>query len=55
MTAEKPTRWWRVINPLEMDIWCETSDETEARKAMRPGDKLQRLYSVEKTEWRDEK
>lgn len=31
--------WWRVEAP-DGSIWCETSNETEAREAMREGDTL---------------
>lgn len=55
----EPTRWWRVLD-VDGSIWCETSDEDEARDELReshidnnddlvygeivPGRKLQRLY-----------
>jgi hypothetical protein len=29
----EPTRWWRVLD-ANGDMWCETSDEDEARDAM---------------------
>lgn len=54
MNDLKPGRWWRVIGP-DGRLWCETSDEDEAREAMRPGDQLQRLYRAEIHEWRDER
>jgi hypothetical protein len=51
--AYTPARWWRVIAP-DGSLWCETSDEEEARKAVRPGDKLQRLFAAKTpTVWRD--
>lgn len=40
---EEPGRWWRVLGP-EGELWCETSDEAEARGNVRPGDRLERLY-----------
>jgi len=46
------TRWWRVIDP-DGKLWCETSDEKEARDRMRPGDTLQRLWQRSDREWRD--
>jgi hypothetical protein len=52
MIQYKPGRWWRVLRNGQ--LWSETSDEEEARSAMKPGDKLQRLYYYEATEWRDE-
>lgn len=45
-------RWWRVIGP-DGELWCETSDEDEARESMRPGDKIQRIWEREDREWRD--
>jgi hypothetical protein len=48
----KPTRWWRVISP-DGKLWCETSDEKEARESMRPGDKLQRLHQKTDYLWGD--
>jgi hypothetical protein len=47
-----PTRWWRVVAE-DGSLWCETSDEEEARAAMRPGDKLERLWTATINEWRD--
>lgn len=45
-------RWWRVIAP-DGSVWCETSDETEARDSLRPGDVLQRAYKpVTAYQWR---
>jgi hypothetical protein len=38
-----PGRWWRVIAP-DGSLWCETSNEQEARDATRDGDVLERLY-----------
>jgi len=46
-------RWWKVLGP-DGELWCETSNEREAREALRPGDKLHRLYEAEKSEWREE-
>jgi len=45
-------RWWRVLDERGK-LWCETSSEREAREAMRPGDKLQALWTKLETEWRD--
>lgn len=48
-------RWWRVLKD-DGTLWCETSDEEEARRSMRPGaTKLQKLWRREQFEWRDEK
>lgn len=47
----KPGRWWRVLHKGE--LWMETSDEEEARRAMRPGDTLQRLWFYEDERWED--
>jgi hypothetical protein len=47
-----PGRWWRVVAP-DGSLWCETSDEDEAREVLRPGDTLQREYRLEVTEWRN--
>ena len=44
MSAEpewRPDGWWRVIGP-DGELWCESSNEQENRKAMRPGDALWR-------------
>lgn len=62
MTGEdwQPGRWWRVIYPDpagQRQLWCETSDEAEAREALTtcPGSgRLQRYYTSESAEWRDE-
>jgi hypothetical protein len=51
--AAEPGRWWRVIAGVDGGLWCETSDEDEAREAMRPGDRLERLYEARLTEWRE--
>lgn len=50
----QPGRWWRVIAP-DGSLWCETSDEEEARESVRPGDRLQRNYEFMVREWRDER
>jgi hypothetical protein len=52
-TVERePGRWWRVMR--DDRLWCETSDEHEARESLRPGDKLYRwyVYPVAEGEWR---
>lgn len=64
MDAEwKPDRWWRVMYAEERpggwaaNVWCETSDETEAREALTTcpgGGKLLRLYGRSESEWRAE-
>jgi hypothetical protein len=46
----RPSRWWRVIAP-DGSVWCETSDEAEARESKRPDDRLYRLYMRTATEW----
>lgn len=52
MSKWEPGRWWRVIGP-DGQWWCETSDETEARAAVRPGDTLFRQYVRTESEWRE--
>jgi hypothetical protein len=42
--------WWRVVAP-DGSIWCETSVESEAREAMRPGDYLWRLWQRTEEVW----
>jgi hypothetical protein len=49
----QPTRWWRVVAP-DGSVWAETSDEQEARAAVRPGDQLMRLWSVTHSKWVEE-
>jgi hypothetical protein len=44
-------RWWRVVDP-EGRLWCETSNEQEARRAVRPGDSLQHLWVLKRLVWR---
>ena len=51
MTGWEATRWWRVTAP-DGSVWCETSAESEAREALRPGDTLQRLWQRPEYEWR---
>lgn len=46
-----PAEWWRVMR--DGALWCETSDEQEAMASMRPGDRMQRLWIVTFSEWRD--
>ena len=48
-----PGRWWRVIDK-EGGLWMETSNEAEARAAVREGDILQNLWVQENPlqEWR---
>lgn len=45
-------RWWRVLDPAGA-VWCETSDEQEARERLRPGDRLQRSWERREAQWRD--
>lgn len=47
----RPGRWWRVIAP-DGSLWCETSNEKEARDSMRPGDRIYRGWTVTLNEWR---
>lgn len=55
-----PGRWWRVTYVVngECKLWCETSDEGEARDHARrvPFDaedvKLERIYERRESEWR---
>lgn len=51
----QPTKWWRVWCPDNGYLWCETSDESEARKALTTAPKgavLQRYYEPAMTgEW----
>lgn len=47
----EPGRWWQVLDS-EGKLWCETSDEAEARENVRPGDTLHRLYEKDEAEWR---
>ena len=46
----KPTKWWHVLDS-EGGLWCETSNETEARESMRPGDELYRFYQRTESKW----
>lgn len=45
-------RWWRVVDP-DGSLWCETSNEQEARSFMREGDRLYKLWVREEQEWRE--
>lgn len=52
------TRWWRVT--YDDGLWCETSDEDEARDALAtaPGGnvRLERLWeTVPRRQWRSER
>lgn len=53
--APEPGRWWRVLS-VDGDLWCETSDEAEAREALAelegPGS-LWRLYVTRGEGWRE--
>lgn len=44
------SRWWRVI-ASDYSLWCETSDEQEARSRMREDDTLERLYIRTENRW----
>lgn len=44
------SRWWRVIAPDGL-LWCETSDEQEARNLIREGDILEQLYTRTENRW----
>lgn len=46
----KPGRWWRALGP-DGKLWCESSDEGEVRRSMRPGDTLWRIMRTEFCEW----
>lgn len=46
----QPGRWWRVMR--DGQLWCETSNEQEARESMRAGDRLERLWVRNDEEWR---
>jgi len=46
-----PGRWWQVVAP-DGTVWCETSDEREARSSMRPGDTLWQEWRYERPGWR---
>lgn len=58
----EPTRWWRVMGDDPSGprwanrrvLWCETSDEQEARSALETCSDgvLQRLYRRTEQEWR---
>jgi hypothetical protein len=47
----KPTRWWRAVGP-DGKLWCESSDEDEVRQHARPGDRIERLFSLTQERWR---
>jgi hypothetical protein len=47
-----PTRWWRVVLK-DGTLWCETSDEAEARERIPKGAKLQHMFQKTKREWRN--
>lgn len=46
-------RWWRVEAP-DGSTWCETSNEEEAREAVRTGDRLLREHRRVQVEYREE-
>lgn len=48
----EPGRWWSVIGP-DGKLWCGTSDEDEARRAVRPGDCLRRQEVRTEERWVD--
>lgn len=45
-----PGRWWQVFDD-NGKLWCETSDEKEARESMRKGYTLYRLYQKQQFKW----
>ena len=48
-----PGRWVQVTS-ADGSLWCETSDEEEAREMVRPGDSIKRQFlSPQYSEWRD--
>lgn len=47
-----PTRWWRVVL-ADGTVWCETSDEDEAREEVPKGATVQHLFEKHNREWRD--
>ena len=56
MTEWGTGRWWRVIDPTKdwpASVWCETSDEEEARDALKtcPGGVLYRDYERCERKW----
>jgi hypothetical protein len=51
MDNYKPTKWWQVLDETGK-LWCETSNEKEARDAMKPGHTLLRLYEKVQVQWR---
>jgi len=54
ITDWQPGRWWRVAAP-DGTTWCLTSDEAEARAAVRPGDLLTREHTRSSVshQWRE--
>ena len=48
------TNWWQVLDQ-QGRLWCETSNEEEARKSMRSGDVLYRLYEKKESRWEKQK
>lgn len=46
----QPDGWWRVLGP-DGELWCETSDEKEARDSMRPGDSLEQHEKIVFARW----
>lgn len=46
----QPDGWWRVLGP-DGALWCETSDEQEARGSMRPGDSLEQHEQIVFARW----
>lgn len=58
-TGWHPVRWWRVVYISAGDgigVWCETSDENEARRALSTcpgGGILRRQWRREQQQWRD--
>lgn len=55
----EPGRWWRVLYRVDdgWQLWCETSDEQEARDSIGTAPSatiLQRIYQATVREWRNE-
>ncbi len=52
-TGWEPSRWLRVTAP-DGSLRLETSDDAEARRLIRPGDTLERLWRRVDQQWRPE-
>ena len=49
-----PGRWWQVVAPDD-SLWAETSNEAEARRMVREGDKLYRQMVRKSERWEEVK